>query len=45
MRKASLALYDEVLDVLELPEVPEYSPNCQWCCYIGRLNGTLKSDT
>ena len=29
---------DEVLGVLELPEAPEHSPNCQWCKYTSRLN-------
>ena len=29
-----LNFLDEVLNVLELPEAPEYSPNCQWCQYI-----------
>ncbi len=32
-----LNFMDEVLDVLELPEPPEHSPNCQWCGYISRL--------
>jgi CRISPR/Cas system-associated exonuclease Cas4 (RecB family) len=29
---------DKVLGVLELPEVPEHSPTCQWCYYVNRLN-------
>ena len=32
-----LEFIDEVLYVLESPEAPECSPNCQWCNYIGRL--------
>ncbi|OGN95613.1 MAG: hypothetical protein A2Z77_05925 [Chloroflexi bacterium RBG_13_51_36] len=32
-----LGFIDEVLDVLESPEAPEPSPDCQWCNYIGRL--------
>ena len=35
-----LNFIDEVLDVLELPEAPEHSPNCQWCNYISKLNST-----
>lgn len=34
-----LKFIDEVLDVLELPEAPERSPNCQWCSYHARLVG------
>lgn len=33
-----LKFIDEVLDVLELPEAPEYSPTCQWCGYFSKLN-------
>ncbi len=33
-----LEFIDEVLGVLESPEAPEHSPNCQWCGYINRLN-------
>ncbi len=33
-----LEFIDEVLDVLELPEAPEHSPNCQWCGYTAKLN-------
>ena len=29
-----LKFIDKVLDVLELPEAPEHSPNCQCCGYI-----------
>jgi len=36
-----LSFIDEVLDVLELPETPEHSPNCQWCGYINKLNHTI----
>jgi len=36
-----LNFIDGVLDVLELPEAPEHSPNCQWCSYFSRLRGTL----
>ena len=32
-----LKFIDGVLDVLELPEAPEHSPNCQWCNYINSL--------
>ncbi len=34
-----LEFIDGVLDVLELPEPPEHSPNCQWCGYINKLTG------
>ena len=34
-----LEFIDGVLDVLELPEPPEHSPNCQWCGYISKLTG------
>jgi len=33
-----LNFIDQVLDVLESPETPECSPNCQWCSYIDKLN-------
>jgi len=36
-----LTFIDGVLDVLELPEAPEHSPNCQWCSYLHRLNNTI----
>ena len=36
--QAFLSFIDKVLDVLELPEAPEHSLNCQWCNYISRLN-------
>jgi len=32
-----LKFIDKVLDVLELPEAPEHSPNCQWGSYINQL--------
>lgn len=32
-----LKFIDEVQDILELPEAPEHSPNCQWCNYIGKF--------
>ena len=32
-----LKFIDGVLDVLELPEAPTNSPNCQWCGYINKL--------
>jgi len=32
-----LEFVDEVLDVLESPEAPRCSPNCQWCDYVDRL--------
>ena len=35
-----LKFIDKVLDVLELQEAPEHSPNCQWCGYIGKFNDT-----
>jgi len=31
-----LKFIDEVLDVLELPEAPEHSMNCQWCSYLSK---------
>lgn len=34
-----LGFIDEVLDVLELSDAPDASPNCQWCDYLGKLNG------
>jgi hypothetical protein len=34
-----LGFIDEVLDVLESPEAPQCSPDCQWCNYIDRLIG------
>ncbi len=36
-----LRFVDEVLDLLELPEAPGHSPNCQWCKYVSRLNNTI----
>ena len=33
-----LEFIDQVLDVLELPEPPVQSLNCQWCNYIYKLN-------
>ena len=33
-----LKFIDGVLGVLELPEAPQHSPNCQWCGYISKLN-------
>jgi hypothetical protein len=35
-----LSFIDGVMDVLELPEAPEHSPNCQWCGYVSKLNST-----
>ncbi len=32
-----LEFVDEVLDVLESPQPPAPSPNCQWCGYIDKL--------
>jgi len=32
-----LEFLDEVLSVLESPEVPHPSPDCQWCSYISKL--------
>jgi len=32
-----LEFIDEVLNVLELPEAPGHSQNCQWCGYISKL--------
>jgi len=37
-----LEFIDGVLDVLELPEPPEHSPNCQWCGYFSRLSDTIE---
>lgn len=39
--KGFLEFIDEVLGLLELPEAPGHSPNCQWCNYIRRLNNTV----
>ncbi len=36
-----LRFMDEVLDVLELPEAPQHSPNCQWCAYLKASDGML----
>ena len=36
--KSFRSFIDKVLTVLESPEVPEHSPNCQWCGYISKLN-------
>jgi hypothetical protein len=36
-----LKFIDEVLDVLELPEPPEHSPDCQWCSYFSRLSNSI----
>ncbi len=33
-----LRFIDDVLEVLELPEAPKHSPECQWCSYINKLN-------
>ncbi|MFC1899047.1 PD-(D/E)XK nuclease family protein [Chloroflexota bacterium] len=33
-----LKFINKVLNVLELPEAPKHSPNCQWCNYTSRLN-------
>jgi len=38
-----LKFIDEVLGVLELPEAPEHSMNCQWCGYFSRLRNTTDS--
>jgi hypothetical protein len=35
-----LNFIDKVLNLLELPEAPEHSPNCQWCNYINKLKST-----
>ena len=32
-----LRFIDDVMNLLELPEAPEHSPTCQWCCYQARL--------
>jgi hypothetical protein len=31
-----LKFIDEVMDVLELPEPPGHSPDCQWCNYLSK---------
>ena len=36
-----LKFIDGVLGVLELPEPPEHSPDCQWCNYINKSNTIL----
>ena len=35
-----LKFIDKVLDVFELQEVPDASPNCQWCGYRNKLSNT-----
>ncbi len=35
-----LEFIDSVLGILELPEAPPHSPNCQWCGYFNKLNST-----
>ncbi len=35
-----LRFIDDVMRILELPEPPEHSPTCQWCCYYNRLSQT-----
>ena len=35
-----LSFIDKVLGVLELPEAPQHSLNCQWCNYINKLDNT-----
>jgi len=37
-----LKFIDEILDVLESPEVPEPSPTCQWCKYSHKLNSIME---
>ena len=32
-----LSFIDKVLSILESPEVPEWSPGCQWCSYISKI--------
>jgi hypothetical protein len=32
-----LGFIDKVMGLLELTEMPEYSPTCQWCCYQAKL--------
>jgi len=36
-----LRFIDEVMNLLESPEAPEHSANCQWCGYISRLNNIV----
>ena len=33
-----LGFIDDVMGLLELPEPPEHSPTCQWCCYFTKLS-------
>ena len=33
-----LNFLDKVLNLLELPEAPEHSPECQWCSYLNNMN-------
>jgi len=36
-----LGFIDEVMGVLESPQAPEYSPTCQWCNYISKLDNNI----
>lgn len=33
-----LAFMDEILTLLELPNPPDASPDCNWCKYVGKLS-------
>jgi hypothetical protein len=35
-----LSFLDGVVGILELPEAPEHSPDCQWCSYLDKLEGS-----
>jgi hypothetical protein len=35
-----LKFIDKTMEVLELPEAPEHSSECQWCNYITRFSNT-----
>jgi hypothetical protein len=39
-----LGFVDNVMRLLELPEAPEHSPSCQWCCYYKKLNQKTITD-
>lgn len=40
-----LSFIDGVMNLLESPEAPHASPNCQWCDYLGKLNEWPKLST
>jgi hypothetical protein len=36
-----LKFINKAMDMLELPEAPEHSPDCQWCNYLGRMQSSI----